>query len=65
MPQPLYSSDLAPADFFFFPKLKTKSKRKAFSTIKRKIKRQIETEAVGDTKERVSEVFRGLEKTLA
>ena len=28
-------------------------------------KRKIETEAVGDTSKRISEVFRGLEKTLA
>ena len=45
MPQPPYSPDLAPADFFLYPK--------------------IETGAVGDTKKRFSEVFRGLEKTLA
>ena len=29
------------------------------------VKRKIETGAVGDTKKRISDVFRGLEKTLA
>ena len=33
MPQPPYSQDLTPADFFFFPKLKTPLKGKRFSTI--------------------------------
>ena len=40
---------------FFFPKLKTKLTED---------KRKIETEAVGDTKKIISEMFRGLEKTL-
>ena len=34
MPQPTYSPDLAPADFFLFPKLKTPMKGKRFSMIK-------------------------------
>ena len=33
MSQPLYSADLAPADFFLFPKLKTPIKGKRFATI--------------------------------
>lgn len=33
MPQPPYSPDLAPADFFLFPKLKTPMKGKRFATI--------------------------------
>ena len=33
MLQPPYSLDLAPADFFLFPKLKTPMKGKCFSTI--------------------------------
>ena len=34
MPQPLYSPDLAAADFFLFPELKTPRKWKGFATIK-------------------------------
>ena len=60
MPQPSYLSDLAPADFFLFPKPKTLMKGKRFATIE-EIKG-----AVGDTNKRVSELFRGLvKKTLA
>ena len=33
MPQPLYSTDLVPADFFLFPKLKELMKGKRFPTI--------------------------------
>ena len=33
MPQPPYSPDLAPADFFLFPKLKTPMKGKRFAAI--------------------------------
>ena len=33
MPQPLYSTDLASADFFLFPKLKTAMQEKHFATI--------------------------------
>ena len=54
MPQPPYLPDLIPADFFLFPKLKVPMKRKYFATI--------EIGAAGDTKKRVSEAFRGLEK---
>ena len=57
MPKLPYSPDLAPSDFFPFSKLKTPMKGKHFATIE-------ETEVVNDTKKRISEVFRGLEKTL-
>ena len=63
-PQLPYSPDLAPADFFLFPKLRKPMKGKRFPTIE-EISKKGETEAVGDTKMRVSEVFRRLEKTLA
>jgi len=33
VPHPLYSPDLAPADFFLFPKLKTTFKVRIFQTI--------------------------------
>jgi transposase len=33
VPQPPYSPDLAPADFFLFPKLKSTVKRRRFDTI--------------------------------
>ena len=33
MPQPPYSPDLGPAEFFLFPELKTPIKRKCFTTI--------------------------------
>ena len=33
IPQPLYASDLVPADFFFFRKLKTPMKENRFATI--------------------------------
>ena len=33
IPQPLYSADLAPADFFLFPKLKAPMKGKYIATI--------------------------------
>ena len=33
VPHPLYSPDLAPADFFLFPKLKTTLKGRRFQTI--------------------------------
>ena len=34
-PQPPYSPDLAPSDFFLFPKLKTQIKEKRFATIEK------------------------------
>ena len=33
MPQPQYSPDLAPAEYFFFPKLKTPKTEKRFAMI--------------------------------
>jgi transposase len=33
VPQPLYSPDLAPADFFLFPKLKSNLKGRRFQTV--------------------------------
>ena len=64
MPQPLYSPDLAPADFFLYPKLKTPMKGKRFAMIE-EIKEKSERLAVSDTKKRVSAVFRLLKKALA
>ena len=64
MSQPPSSSNLAPADFFLFAKPKTPMKGKRLATIE-EIKEKIETIAAGHTKKLVSEMFRGLEKTLA
>ena len=55
MSQPTHSSDLSPADFFLFLKLKTLMKEEPFATIEEK-KRKIETGAVGDNKKRVSRI---------
>ena len=52
MPQPPYSSDLAPAEFFLFPKLRTPMKGKRFATIE-------EMKEKSPTAPGVSEVFRG------
>ena len=62
MPQPPYSADMAPTDFFLFPRLKTPMKGNYFAMIE---KITGETGAVGNTKKSVSEVFQGLEITLA
>ena len=59
MPQPPYSPDLAPCDFFLFPRLKRPMKGRRFATIE-----EMETGS-GHTKKCISEVLRGLEKTLA
>ena len=59
MPQPSYSPDLAHADFFF--KTEDNDERKAVCCDWGD-KRKFEIVAIGDTKERVSEVFRALEK---
>ena len=59
MPQPLYSPDLAPADFYLFPKLKAPMKVFYYDWGD---KWKIETGALGDTKKYVSEAFRRLEK---
>ena len=63
MPQPSYSLDLAPADFFLFPKTEDTGERKAFC-YDWEDKLIVETGAVGDTKKCVSEVFRGLKKKI-
>ena len=60
MAQPPYLPDLAAAEFFLFPKLKTPTKGKRLATTE-----EIEAGDVGDTKKLVSEMFRGLEKMLA
>ena len=65
MAQSPYSPDLAPTDFFLFPNLKTMMKGKRFATTEEKLRRKIEIRAVGNTKKPVSEMFGGLEKTLA
>ena len=64
IPQAPYSLDLDPADFCLFRKLKTPMilKRLCYDCGD---KRKMEGAAVGDTKNQVSEVFRGLKKTLA
>ena len=62
--QPPYPPDLASADYFLFPKLKTPMKRNRFSTIE-EIKEKSKQELSAIPKKRVSEVFRGLDKTLA
>ena len=64
MPEPPYTPDLASADFFRFPKLKTRCKKSVLLRLRRD-KRKIETGAVGNTKKRISEMLRELEKTLA
>ena len=64
MPQPPYSPDFGPRWLFPLPKTEDTDERKAFCC-DWEDKRKIETGAVGDTRKRVSEVFRGLEKSLA
>jgi len=43
VPHPPYSPDLAPADFFLLPKLKTTLKRRRFQTIE-----EIQENAIGE-----------------
>ena len=50
MPQPPYSSDLVPVDFFLFRKLKTPMKGKLFATIEEIKEKSIPK---SDTKKRV------------
>ena len=60
MLQPRYSPDLAPCDFFLFPRLKRPMKGRRFATIE-----EIKTESLrelGYTKKCISKVLRGLEK---
>ena len=61
MPQPSFLKDLAPADFFLFPKLKTPRKGKHFAKIE-EIKEKSKQELLAILKSTFSEVFRGLEK---
>ena len=63
MPQPPYSPDLAFADFFLFPKLKTSMKGKRFPTAE-EIEEKSKQKLLAIPKNAFSEVFRGLEKTL-
>ena len=46
MPQPLYSPDLAPCDFFLFSRLKRPMKGRRFATIE-----EIKTESLSELKE--------------
>ena len=46
MPQPPYSSDLAPCDFFLFPRLKRPMKGRRFATIE-----EIKTESLRELKD--------------
>jgi hypothetical protein len=46
IPHPLYSPDLAPCDFFLFPKMKLKLKERRFDTTE---KIQAESQRVLDT----------------
>ena len=59
-----YSPDLAPADVFLFPKLRTPMKGKHFIALE-ELKSKVETGAVDDTEKHASEVFRELKKPLA
>ena len=64
MPQPPYSLDLAAADFSLFFLKTQDTDEKHRSAMTEEIK-EIETETVGYTPKSISEVFWGLEKTLA
>lgn len=48
MLQPQYSPDLAPAEFFLFPKLKAPMKIKRFATVKVEELSRTETRAFND-----------------
>ncbi|UYV64174.1 hypothetical protein LAZ67_2006932 [Cordylochernes scorpioides] len=64
MPQPPYSSDLAPCDFFLFPKLKRPMKGRRYSTLD-EIKPASKEELKKIFKKLFFEVLRRLEKPLA
>ena len=64
MPQPRYLLDLAPANFFLFPKLKTAMKGKRFATIV-EIKAKSKQELLVIPKSAFQKCMQGLEKTLA
>ena len=57
MAQPLYSPDLAPADFFLFRRLKTPMKEKRFATIEER-KEKSKQELLAIPKARVRSVSR-------
>jgi len=63
VPQPPYSPDLAPSDFWLFPKLKRPLRGHRFDSIEEKAE---STKAIeGHTGKGLFRVFRELEKTLA
>ncbi|UYV64676.1 hypothetical protein LAZ67_3001635 [Cordylochernes scorpioides] len=64
MPQPPYSPDLAPCDFFLFPKLKRPMKGRRYATLD-EIKTASKEELKKDFKKCFFEVLRRLEKPLA
>ena len=53
MPQPPYSPDLAPCDFFLFPKLKRPMKGRRFATIE-----EIKTESLRELKDIPKSAYR-------
>ena len=63
-PQPPYLPDLAPAEFFPFPELKTPTKGKRFATIE-EIKEKSKQEMLAVPLGAFQKCFEGLEKTLA
>jgi hypothetical protein len=56
LPQPSYSLDLAPADFFLFPKLKSKLKGRWFQ-MNQEIMENSQTELRGISKEAYQDCF--------
>ena len=64
MPQSPYSSDLVPADFFLFPKLKTPMKGKRFATIG-DIKEKSKQKLLAITKGAFQKSFENNKKMLA
>ena len=61
MPHPPYSPDLAPADFFLFPKLKTTLKGRRFRTIE-EIQENATRELRAITESAFKEVFQQWKK---
>ena len=61
MHQPQYSPDLAPANFFLFPKLKTPMKDKSFSTIE-EIKEKAKQQLLAITKSAFQKCFEDWKK---
>ena len=64
MPQPQYSPDLASADFFLFPKLKTPLKGKHFATIE-EIKERSKQELLAIPENTFQKCFDDWKKILA